>query len=165
MADDCDQWTTWLERHGPAMLLLARQWVASLADAEDIVQEAFVRFWRSRHRVAEPAAYLYACVKHCALDAQRGKRRQLARELATARPETETLFTGPEEQSERRAAVEVALRELPENQAEVLVMKIWGGLSFPQIATALEISANTAASRYRYAVAKLREQLAEESIL
>ena len=51
-----------------------------------------------------------------------------------------------------------------QEQAEVLVMKIWGGLSFPQIAAALEISANTAASRYRYALAKLREQLAEEPI-
>ena len=43
-------------------------------------------------------------------------------------------------------------------------MKIWGGLSFPQIAEALRIPANTAASRYRYALAKLGEQLPEESI-
>jgi RNA polymerase sigma-70 factor (ECF subfamily) len=43
-------------------------------------------------------------------------------------------------------------------------MKIWGGLSFPQIAEALRISPNTAASRYRYALVKVREQLAEESI-
>ena len=50
------------------------------------------------------------------------------------------------------------------DQREVLVMKIWGGLSFPQIAAVLRISANTAASRYRYALAKLREPLAEESI-
>jgi len=45
-----------------------------------------------------------------------------------------------------------------------LVLKIWGELTFPQIATALEISHNTAASRYRYAIAKLRETLAEEPI-
>ena len=41
-------------------------------------------------------------------------------------------------------------------------MKIWGGLTFPQIAAALELPVNTAASRYRYALAKLREALAEE---
>jgi RNA polymerase sigma-70 factor (ECF subfamily) len=57
-----------------------------------------------------------------------------------------------------------ALSGLPANQREVLVMKIWGGLSFPQIALVLRISANTAASRYRYAIAKLRSQLAEEPI-
>ena len=164
MAGDSDQWTVWLDRHGAALVLLARQWVPSRADAEDVVQEAFVRFWRSRHRAADPAAYLYACVKHCALDWQRSRKRQSRREEAAARPEAETFFAGPLEQDERRVAIEAALRSLPESQREVLVMKIWGGLSFPQIAEALRISANTAASRYRYALAKLREQLAEESI-
>ena len=43
-------------------------------------------------------------------------------------------------------------------------MKIWGDLSFPQIAAALQIPANTAKSRYRYALAKLGEQLAEEPV-
>jgi RNA polymerase sigma-70 factor (ECF subfamily) len=43
-------------------------------------------------------------------------------------------------------------------------MKIWGGLSFAQIASALEVSADTAASRYRYALAKLHKELAEEAI-
>ncbi len=164
MADDSDQWRVWFDRHGPALLLLARQWVPGRADAEDVVQEAFVRFWRSRRRVAEPAAYLYACVRHCALDWLRGRRRRSTREQATARPEAETLFAGPLVQDERRATIEAALRHLPENQREVLVMKVWGGLSFPQIAEALDVPANTAASRYRYALARLREQLAEEPI-
>jgi RNA polymerase sigma-70 factor (ECF subfamily) len=164
MAGTGDEWAVWLDRHGPALVLFARQWVASRADAEDVVQEAFVRFWRSRQRATDPAAYLYACVKRCALDWQRGRQRQARREQAAARPEAEPLFLGPLDQAERRAAITAALRTLPENQREVLVMKIWGGLSFPQIAEALRISANTAASRYRYALAKLREQLAEESI-
>jgi RNA polymerase sigma-70 factor (ECF subfamily) len=164
MADGSDQWTVWLDRHGAALVLFARQWVSSRADAEDIVQEGFVRFWRSRERATDPAAYLYACVKHCVLDWLRDRDRQARRERAAARPEAESVFTGPLEQDERRAAIATALRGLPENQREVIVMKIWGGLSFPQIAGALRISANTAASRYRYALAKLREQLAEESI-
>ena len=115
-------------------------------------------------QAANPAAYLYACVKHCAMDWQRSRRRQSRREVAAARPEADSLFAGPLEQDDRRAAITAALRTLPENQREVLVMKIWGGLSFPQIALVLRVSANTAASRYRYALAKLREQLAEESI-
>ncbi|MCI0357485.1 MAG: sigma-70 family RNA polymerase sigma factor [Planctomycetaceae bacterium] len=164
MLDCTDDWSVWLDRHGPALVLLARQWTTCRADAEDIVQEAFVRFWRSRERVEDPAAYLFACVKHCALDSHRGRARQLRREQATARPEAEPLFAGSLEQDERRTAIESALRELPASQAEVLVMKVWGGLSFPQIAAALDTSANTAASRYRYALARLREQLAEESI-
>jgi RNA polymerase sigma-70 factor (ECF subfamily) len=165
MADARDEWAVWLDHHGAALVLFARQWVASRADAEDVVQEGFVHFWRSRQRAADPTAYLYACVKHCALDWQRGRKRQARREEAAARPEAETWFAGPLEQEERRAAIAAALRHLPENQREVLVMRIWGGLSFPQIAEALRISANTAASRYRYALARLREQLAQESLL
>jgi RNA polymerase sigma-70 factor (ECF subfamily) len=164
MANGADSWSVWLDEHGAALVLLARQWAASHADAEDVVQEAFVRFWRARASVEEPLAYLYACVKHCALDAQRGQQRRQRRELATARPESQPLFAAPIEQDERRVAIEAALRNLPTNQAEVLVMKIWGGLTFPQIAVALGISANTVASRYRYALAKLREQLAAEVI-
>ena len=58
----------------------------------------------------------------------------------------------------------VALRALPAAQREVLVMKVWGGLTFPQVAEALGIPADTAASRFRYSRGKLRELLAEESI-
>ena len=154
----------WLSQQAPRLILFARQWVPNRADAEDIVQEAFIRFWRSRERVAEPIPYIYASVKHCALDWLRGRNRQMKREVLVARPEAETLFAGPAEQEERRAAIEAKLCELPEAQREVLVLMIWGGLSFPQIAKTLQISANTAASRYRYALAKLREQLQEESV-
>jgi RNA polymerase sigma-70 factor (ECF subfamily) len=115
--------------------------------------------------VQEPVAYLYSCVKHCALDWHRGRQRRQQRELAAARPEVDALFVAPIEQDERRVAIEAAVCRLPTNQAEVLVMKIWGGLSFPQIAVALETSPNTVASRYRYALARLREQLAAEVIL
>jgi RNA polymerase sigma-70 factor (ECF subfamily) len=164
MAGNSDTWSIWLDEHGPAMILLARQWAPARADAEDVVQEAFVRFWRSRDRVDDPIAYLYGCVKRCALDWRRSGRRRQRREEAAARSEADSLLIAPVEEDERRTAIEAALRSLPPNQAEVLVMKIWGGLSFPQIAAVLGIPANTAASRYRYALARLREQLAEEPI-
>jgi RNA polymerase sigma-70 factor, ECF subfamily len=154
----------WLDEHSAALILLARQWVPSHADAEDVVQDAFIRFWRSRERVSEPAAYLYACVKRCALQWRRAGQRRLRREEAAARTEAEPLFAGGLEQEERRAAIEEALVDLPESQREVLVMKIWGGLTFVQIGLALSIPAETAASRYRYALAKLHEAIAEESI-
>ena len=164
MADGSQDWSAWLDRHGAALVLFARQWAATRADAEDVVQDAFVRFWKSRDRVSEPVSYLYACVRRCALDARRSRRRRTRREEATARPECESLFADPIEQRERRAAVEAALFGLPDEQREVLVMKIWGGLSFPQIAAALGIPANTAASRYRYALAKLKQGLTREPI-
>ncbi len=86
-AGDDDDWAHWLARHGPALVLFARQWVASRADAEDVVQEAFVRFWRSRDKAADPTAYLYGCVKRCALESLRGRQRRVRRETASARSE------------------------------------------------------------------------------
>ena len=143
-------------------MLFARQWASSHADAEDAVQEGFVRFWRSRERADDPTAYLYACVRGVAIELSRSSLRRGRREQATAKGEHAPLFACPVEQDERRAAIEAALAELPAPQREVVVMKIWGGLTFPQIAAALSIPNDTAASRYRYAVARLREQLAEE---
>ena len=164
---DGREWSQWLARHGPAMLLLARQLVAARSDAEDVVQDAFVRFWTARHRADDPAAYLFACVRTAALDLRRGSQRRGRREQAVARSHTaadEPMFAAAVEQDERRAAVEAALAGLPENQREVVVMKLWARLSFPQIGAALGVPADTAASRYRYALEKLRGRLAEELI-
>lgn len=167
MIDD-GEWSQWLARHGPSMLLLARQVVPLRADAEDVVQEAFVRFWANRGRADDPVAYLFACVRSAALDWRRAGHRRLRREEAAAKPEAPAdpapLFTASAEREERRAAIEAALATLPENQREVLVMKVWAKLTFPQIGQALGVPADTAASRYRYALARLREQLAEELI-
>src|SRR5437016_59366 len=121
MAGATDKWEVWLDQHGPALVLFARQWFANQDDAEDIVQEAFVRFWRSRERATDATAYLYTCVKHCALDWLRGRKRQFRREEAVARSEGETLFNGSLEEAERRATIATALNGLPANQREVLV--------------------------------------------
>jgi RNA polymerase sigma-70 factor (ECF subfamily) len=149
------------------MLLLARQIVPARADAEDVVQEAFVRFWTNRGRAADPVAYLFTCVRTAALDWQRSGRRRGRREQAAAKPEVPdcaAMFTTDAERHERRTAIEAAMATLPEGQREVLVMKVWAKLTFPQIGASLGVPADTAASRYRYALAKLREQLAEELI-
>ena len=55
--------------------------------------------------------------------------------------------------------VNEALSRLPEEQLTVVVLKVWQGMTFAEVAEALDIPANTAASRYRYAMEKLREWL------
>ena len=54
-------------------------------------------------------------------------------------------------------ALAAAIDLLPAEQREVLVMKIWNELTFADIGTVLGISQNTAASRYRYALASLKK--------
>ena len=66
------------------------------------------------------------------------------------------------ERAEREAAIAAALNQLPGDQREVVVLRIWGGLSFAQIGEALSIPLNTAVSRYRYALGRLGVELASE---
>ena len=65
----------------------------------------------------------------------------------------------PGEDADRRQEIESALQRLPASQREVLVLKIWNELTFEQIGATLEIPPNTAASRYRYALAALSKEL------
>lgn len=165
-------WQTWLDRHGGTLMMLARQWAPTYADAEDIVQEAFVKFWRSRDRAKDPAAYLYTCVKTSAIDAARARKRRekrqeqasqlLSDQASTRGSDAAPLFETLEEEDHRRAFIETALRGLAEEQREVLIMKVWGGLTFNQIGASLGISPNTAASRYRYALKAMRKAIPRE---
>lgn len=162
MTAEPGDWQRWFEAHGAALLLFARQWSSSLPDAEDLVQEAFVRFWKTRQGVNDPRAYLFACVKAAALDGVRSRKRREAREHEVAAPPEPPLLTSTLEDDERRRRVESALAKLPADQRQVVVLKVWGELTFTQIGEALAIPLNTAASRYRYGLAALRQQLSRE---
>jgi RNA polymerase sigma-70 factor (ECF subfamily) len=161
-------WKQWLETHGPKLLLCARQWTRSLADAEDVVQEAFVRYWRhQRHLPGDPQALLVTSIRRAAMDhARRQIRRQQREDKADGGLEggRDGFFEPqPGEDADRRSEIEAALQRLPEVQREVLVLKIWNELTFEQIGEALDIPPNTAASRYRYALAALRKELTPSS--
>src|SRR5215470_18833525 len=82
-----EDWKSCFSEIGPGLLLFARQWVRSAADAEDIVQEAFVKFWRRNHNI-DNRALLYATVRSIALDFIRRDKRRARRE-ATVFAETE----------------------------------------------------------------------------
>ena len=156
VATDEENWKVCIADLGPGLVLFARQFVRSVADAEDIVQDAFVRFWRKQHSI-ENRGLLYATVRSVALDLLRRDARRARRE-ATASADMEQT-TEPQfdfdDGSQRELAA--ALDRLPVEQREVLVMKIWNELTFAEIAEALGISQNTAASRYRYALASLKK--------
>src|SRR5437016_759949 len=153
-----DNWKRCFSEVAPGLLLFARQWVQSAADAEDIVQEAFVKFWRRNHNI-ENRALLYAAVRSIALDFIRRDKRRARRE-ATVFAETEPAMEPQFEwDDETQSALAAAVGSLPHDQREVLILKIWNELTFNEIASALEISQNTAASRYRYALANLKKSL------
>ncbi len=166
--DNCSQdWRAYFATFGPRLVLFARQWLPDIADAEDAVQEAFVRFWR-KHRTPDErhAGLLFASVRNAALDHIRRETRRKRRESLASDEQISSTDDAPPEISLFTSAdgsdaitVEATLRQLPAEQREVLVLKIWGELTFAQIADALGLSPNTAASRYRYAITALRKMI------
>jgi RNA polymerase sigma-70 factor (ECF subfamily) len=66
-------------------------------------------------------------------------------------------FDSTVEDRERARLIQDAMAKLPEIYREVVSLKVWGGLTFAEIADSLEIPANTAASRYRYGLQELRK--------
>ena len=153
-----EDWKTCFAQLAPALLLFARRWTNSRADAEDVVQEAFVRFWRRQHSL-ENRGLLYAAVRSAALDRLRSEQRRRQREANALREEVdccEPIFALEDEGQKLLAA---AVERLPNEQREVVFLKIWNELTFAEIALALEISPNTAASRYRYALGSLKKIL------
>ncbi len=161
-APDDSQWRHWFRTYGGRLLLAARQWSRSEADAEDIVQDAFVRYWRhQRHLPGDPLPLMLVSVRRAALDRIRGDDRRGQRETAHAADQSVDWFDpGVGSDDERRRRLESAVVELPAEQREVLVLKVWGELTFAEIADQLALSPNTVASRYRYALTGLRRSLA-----
>jgi RNA polymerase sigma-70 factor (ECF subfamily) len=159
-------WRSWFETHGARLRLCARQWARTAADAEDLVQEAFVRYWRhQRHLPGEPLALIITSLRRAAQDRAREQDRRGARELAAlgvGSSDEAAWFAGAATEggrTEREEALEAAVRRLPPEQREVLVLKIWGELTFADIGAQLDLSPHTVASRYRYALAALRNGL------
>ena len=156
-------WKSWFARHGAKLLMFARQQARNPADAEDLLQEAFVRIWRLYGHTGEvPPGLVYRAIRRLAIDWARSLDRRVIREdNVAADMEKNAWFDRSMERNERRDALLKAVHLLPAEQKEVISLKIWGEQTFDEIAKTLGISLNTAASRYRYAMSKLKKSVPE----
>ena len=151
-------WDAWLAAHTPGLLLFARQQTRSEEDAQDLVQEAVVECWnRQSGESPPPVALAYCTVRHRAIDLARSQKRRTERESAAEADAPPAWFDSSVEERERARLLQEAMKALPEIYRSVVTLKIWGGLTFAEIAEALDIPPNTAASRYRYGVDELRK--------
>jgi RNA polymerase sigma-70 factor (ECF subfamily) len=132
-------------------------------DTRDLLQDIFIKLARDPELldgVRDERAFLIRLAHNAAIDMMRRRgTRDKTREQFIA----ESIFpfaptNDPDEQTFRSALAD-ALAELPPEQRAVVHLKLWEGLTFEEIANALEIPQNTAASRYRYGLDKLRECL------
>jgi len=149
---DQDEVRRLYERHGAALLAYACAFLRDLSYAEDVVQQVFLRLLRDPVTIAcPPVGYLFRAVRNGALNHIRGRSREV--ELSREGQWLES----PSGSAETAMALQSALQALPEEQREVIVLRIWGQLTFEEAAAVIGISPNTAASRYRYGLAKLKD--------
>jgi RNA polymerase sigma-70 factor (ECF subfamily) len=133
--------------------------LGSCQDAEDILQEVFYRFGRYSVRwklVKNPEAFVFKVVRN---EANRFLKRRIAQQKTMdLNPDHKnaiaSVIQGPDELSE--SILSESLARLPEDQREVIVLKVFEGMTFKEIARICRLSANTTASRYRYGLSKLR---------
>ena len=152
------QWRMWLDDHASRFLLFARQKARSEADAQDLVQEAVLEAAQhSGNGMPPPLPAVYATIHRRAIDWARAEDRRQGRELAAHDDAPQAWFDTTIEERERAHCVQNAMSRLPEIYREVVTLKIWAGLTFAEIADALCIPTNTAASRYRYGLEQLRK--------
>lgn len=164
MKRDVEKADSLLREHGSRLILFARQHVARHADAEDVVQEAFVRYWRRRAHVRDPLPYLYRCVRSVAIDTLR--RRQRDEAVLDAGPDLEAFAPADERAiaADRQRQIADALDKLTAEHREIVVMRVWGDLTFDQIAEALGVAKSTAFSRHEAAMNLLRERFTETPV-
>ena len=139
--------------HAPALRLYARQWGSS---GEDLVQNAFVRLAQQNPPPSQVLPWLYRVVRNEALAAHRAAGRRRKREEGASSPEGWFGAVGDRLETDEAARL---LAELPLELREVIVARLWGGLTFEDIARLVGCSLPTAHRRYQTGLARLRERL------
>ena len=139
------------------MILYGRALGLSHAEAEDVLQETFLALMRLKTPPLQLDHYCLKAFRNRALNHRRGLLRRVLREFES-RNWFEPRAPDPREEAAMRRLV-----ELPAEQREVIVLKIWQQHTFEEIGALTGVSPNTAAARYRYGLQKLRSCLNKEA--
>jgi RNA polymerase sigma-70 factor (ECF subfamily) len=140
--------------HSARLALYARQWVDG-AGAQDVVQEALVGLLSLKQSPDDPVAWMYTAIRRRAIDAARSQSRRRKREEHVARERAEWFEADASAAMDARTA-ERALKQLPGELREIVVLRIWGELGFVQIASIAGVSVGTAHQRFSRALGQLR---------
>ena len=149
-------WNRWLEGEGGGFFLYARQQTRTESDAKDVLQDALMEAWRAEDGRIPGRGLVFTIIRRRAIDLGRSIDRRKRREQDFASDETswfEPDYSTPDVEDSLASAV----RNLPDKLREVVLLRIWGGLTFPEIAELTETRLATTTSRYRYALERLRE--------
>jgi len=139
-----DEWRDWLATHTAKLLLYARQQTRCAADAEDVCRK-HLSSRGSTPVVTRRHSPCFATIRRRAIDHARSADRRTRREQDG---EPEPWFAPEIEPRETQRILEESVKNLTPIYREVVTLKVWGGLTFQEIADAVGVPLNTAASRY-----------------
>ena len=143
------------DEHSAALVLYAQQWCDT---PEDVVQEAFLLLVRQAAAPENLVGWMYRVVRNRAINVARSCRRQSHRETAVASRGRPWFVSTAGDRLDAVAATD-ALAELPADQREAIVARLWGGLSFEEIACLSGSSPSTVYRCFQRGLAALRERL------
>jgi RNA polymerase sigma-70 factor (ECF subfamily) len=151
------------DEHAQVLFAFLLNFTRNEEDTRDLLQEVFVKLARQPALLAhvrDIRAFLLRLAHNAAIDLmrRRGARSKYEEQFGAEQVAVFASTADPDEALFRTRLASV-LGQLPQEQRAVVHLKLWVGLTFEQIAAALEIPLNTAASRYRYGLDKLRELL------
>ncbi len=149
-----------LDEHADALTLYARGWCET---PEDVVQDALVQLVRQPRLPERVVPWLYRVVRNGAISASRAAVRRRRHEAVAAQHEEGWFVGGAADRLDAQAATR-ALQELPDEQRETIIARLWGGLTFEDIAELTDTSSSTAHRRYEAGLAALRGRLRVECI-
>lgn len=146
-----------LDRHANSLRLFAAQWSDS---PDDNVQEAFVQLAAQKVKPDRPIAWLYQVVRRRALNELRGKKRRINREQQVAKPESsQDTPSARMELDEEQKQIQQSLDGLPAETRELVVLRIWSGMKWKEIAEVTGCSSSVAQRRYVKALQMMKESL------
>ena len=152
-----------VSRYYPGVVRVVYRLCGETGLAEDMAQEAFLRGWMalpSFHPQTSLRNWLYRIAVNATLDVLRRKTEDTLEEEAVQMVPDQV--AGPEAtliEKERVALLQHAMRALPEAARSVMVLREYGGLSYQEIASVLDVPIGTVMSRLNYARNRLRELL------
>ncbi len=160
---DARRWDEFFVRHERALTAYAVALSADPDVAEDLVQEALLRSMAGRRPVNRELPFVLLCIRNAWIDRYRralvrGQKREATPDLVA--PVDASL--GDDDQREWAIRVKEAVAALPSDRREVVVLKVWSGLTLRQVAQVLNRPLGTVSSLYTRALRELRASLARE---
>lgn len=155
---DADRLRRLIDAHGAALVLYARQWCRA---PDDALQESLMELLRQERPPEHPEAWLFKTVRRRAMNLARGERRRAKHHQRAGREREPWFVDGAEDEFDSRGLAAM-LERLPPLEREIVVARVWGDLSFEQVAELVGISTSAAHRRYHSALSLLGHMIEEE---